>query len=319
MGLWNVIKKIFSREKELCITVFGPSGAGKTSLLACMSEEFNKADLTGFLTADTNTFKTLKSAYEDLKKMGSGEQRTIRVEPLVPGNDNLREHIFMISGTKVKFFDFPGGWMIPDVSGEEKEHYDSVLDIVKKSMVVIIAIDTPYLMDNQGKYKEKAKVSEVEYFLQSSLNNLSDPKLVLPKLILLAPIKCEKYTRNLKDTAKLHETIKATYKQTVDMVTKNYRDWLALAMMPIHTIGNVEFSHFDNQHDDEMVFTRNKQPFAPRDADQPLRYAISFLLHQKKSYWGKYDMKRIARTIRRGIHDNKDRGFEIIHGRVKIF
>ena len=314
MRLWNVIKGIFCREKELYFTALGPSGAGKTSVLACMSKVFSDKAMAGLLTADSKTNSTLESAYKELEKMGNDTWPTMKVPSLVPGTKDLREHIFTISGIKVTFFDFPGGWMSSSGSDKEKDNYNKVLNIVQKSMVVIIAIDTPYIMEDNEQYIKRAKVSEVEHFLQSLMNS-NNSKLILPKLILLVPIKCEKYTRNPEDTAKLHETIKNTYKQTVNMVTINHPDRLALAMMPIHTIGNIEFARFDKEHDGEIILRRNNEyKFAPRDADQPLRYAVNFLLKQNKHYWKRNDMKRIAEIIEEGIHTDRKNGFEIIHG-----
>jgi energy-coupling factor transporter ATP-binding protein EcfA2 len=323
MGLWDAIKRIFSRKKkDLCITVFGPSGAGKTSLLACMSQAFTNQAIAGFLVSEPETFNTLKLAYNELEKMGNGQMSTIRVPSLVQGTENLRQHIFTLNGVKVKFFDFPGAWMNSNVSGSESEHYKTVLDIVKKSMVILVAIDTPYLMEARGKYMERAKVSDTEHFLQWSLNNVGDSSLVMPKLILLVPIKCEKYTRSAEDTQKMLQVVKETFKQTVNMVTKNHFDRLALAVLPIHTIGNVEFSHFDREKNDEMVFTRNKQPFTSRDADQPLRYAVSFLLKQQggaeKGYWKRRDLRKITEIVQEGIKVKKENGFEIISGREML-
>ena len=109
---------------------------------------------------------------------------------------------------------------------------------------------------------------------------------------------------------------------------------MALAILPIHTIGNVEFSRFkekEGERPEEVYLRKNvRSKFKPRDTDQPLRYAISFLMNQyaqeRSGYWhkvlnklfGRDNMKRIATIIRQGIHEDASKGFEIIHGRALI-
>ena len=116
--------------------------------------------------------------------------------------ESLSEYVFTIRGsagsTEAKFYDFPGGWMNPD----NAENFEHVRDILRKSMAVIAAVDTPYLMESGGKYKERARIPEMIHLLKMSLEDNSQDKL-----FLIVPIKCEKYTRTQKDREKLQAVL----------------------------------------------------------------------------------------------------------------
>ena len=57
---------------ELWFTALGPSGAGKTTMLACMYRKFEEI-LSGSIIADTGTFNTLQASYEKLQADSSSE------------------------------------------------------------------------------------------------------------------------------------------------------------------------------------------------------------------------------------------------------
>ena len=75
-------------ENELWFTALGPSGAGKTTMLACMYKKFEEI-LSGSIIADTGTFTTVKadvSVTHNAQILSTGNF-VIRVAEIPLGND----------------------------------------------------------------------------------------------------------------------------------------------------------------------------------------------------------------------------------------
>lgn len=167
------------------------------------------------------------------------------------------------------------------------------MNIVKKSAAVIVAIDTPYIMENDGEYIRYAAIRDIEQMLKKGLEDDKQEKL-----ILLVPIKCEKYTETWDGRQALKVAVKHAFKSTLLMAeSEQYEGRVSIAMLPIHTIGSVKFSRFNFLDGDkiEQVFMKEAgQRFKPEHTDQPLRYALSLLLEQFKrkrensSWWDQF-------------------------------
>ena len=209
----------------------------------------------------------------------------------------------------------------------QAENYKQVINIVSKSAVILAAINTPYIMEYSGRYKDYAGIDEMEHVIKMSLQDGGD------KLILFVPIKCEKYTRSPQDRERLINRVKDTFANTLNLSANPiYKDKLAMALIPVHTVGNAYFSRFDIKDGNIIneVYLKNRSTkFNPKDADQPLRYALSFLLAEfKKSsggFWNamldfvfaRDNLAEISNFIRKGIKADSD-GFKIFCGRNLI-
>lgn len=312
-------------ENELWFTALGPSGAGKTTMLACMYKKFEEI-LPGSIIADTGTFSTLQASYEKLREEANGPALEFGIG--IENTENLREYAFTIKGKSanvpVRFFDFPGGWMDPAKS--QAENFKRVIDIVKRSRVIIVAVSTPYLMEARERYRKEARIDDIEYVIQNSMLDSEGSKL-----ILIVPIKCEKYTRNDRDRAKLFAQIEKVFASTLTLASNpSYKDKLAVAVIPIHTVGNAQFSRFEAQEEGRLpreIYLKNRgMGFRPKDADQPLRYAISFLLNEfardnsssLSGVFSRNDIKELGDFIRNGMKTNDSDGIKIYCGRELI-
>lgn len=98
--------------------------------------------LPGAIIADTGTFSRLQDSCEKLRDEASGSAFEFGIG--IVNTENLREYSFTIKGKNanvpVKFFDFPGGWM--DSAKSQPENYSRVIGIVKRSRVIIVAVNT---------------------------------------------------------------------------------------------------------------------------------------------------------------------------------
>lgn len=240
-------RAIFGHEDKpqninLNVTMLGASKSGKTSLLECM------------LSSMINTFPFLKIQGQSITlKFKSGKMTF-----------------------KVDFHDFPGEWLDSDSESEK------VSALMKKSSVIIIPVSAPFIMEENGKYKDLLKISEIEYLLRNDLlaNNSG-------KLIILTPIMCEKYTKNTSDSQIMFEKITSAYKgviKDVELYASKLAGKFAVVMIPVNTLGNSEFKEFkieSGNETPECVYSRDSslQPES-HNADQLVKLALIFMLRE---------------------------------------
>ena len=209
-------------QNELYFTALGPSGSGKTTLLACMHEHFEELLPGSFYPADDKTYATLKTAYKNLKA-AADDANSLEFENTVENTDELREYAFNIkiknANLPVRFFDFPGIWLNP-FDEEQSINHKQVINVVSKSSVILVAINTPYIIDFNGRYKDYAGIDEIEHAIKMSLQNNSDEKL-----ILFIPIKSECYTMTHEGTLKLLKCVEDNFAKTIKLADNpNYKD-----------------------------------------------------------------------------------------------
>lgn len=317
---------------ELWFTVLGPSGCGKTTLLACMNEYFSRVMHGAFVPEGEAAFRKLSDAYNRLKLEAEDNDRELIFSGGIEGTDTEQQYPFTLKGTgknvRIRFFDFPGGWINPR-NPEQSLHFEDVSEKSGRSSVIIAVINSPYLMQYEGRYKNYAGIDEIEYVIENSLAQSEDDKLVI-----LVPVKCEKYLVDDTEAAKLREAVKRAFARTIKLAgpSSQYYGKLAIALLPVKTMGNVQLSRFEVRNNEPVqVFRRiTGSRFMPEDTDQPLRYAMSFLLEQYKKInarsrlksafdfvFGSGNLDKTLASIRSGISENF-RGSEIISGRELI-
>ena len=229
-----------------------------------------------------NTFEILNQAYTDLQDMAQsvGDEVSAGVTP----NAAEREFKFYIFGNKrylARFFDFPGGWI------RDNMHSQRIVSIMQQSQVILVAVHTPAIMEEDGMYVHTvAGIKDIEKCIELSLDSLAENSN--DKMILFIPIKSEKYTRSVGETKVLHEKIRNTFKNTISICQRPpYQNRVAIATLPIHTVGNINFDKFITGEDGKLrgemyrkTRTSGDDVFTPKNVDQPFRFLISFLLKQ---------------------------------------
>ncbi|MEY3807491.1 MAG: hypothetical protein RI893_467 [Pseudomonadota bacterium] len=320
---------------ELHITMLGARGAGKTSLLASVYGQFEKhvKDLYLQLTPDFKTSSVLRdklgeleSALDDLivsGPTGGGVMQTFNFGIGIP---------FKTVNFKLIFRDYPGGWV--------KDKPTEVISYIKKSDVIFWAIDTAALVENRGRFCEAINsIDTITDFFKRALKELPcDQK----KLILLVPIKCEKYMRNTDDIKKLCLLIEDKWSEFLNLIKTNdpSEERFALAITPVQTLGNVQYAYTDDSDADnpKFVFTRTSKnhPYQPKHVEQVLFYSLAFLVRrymqikQERISWldsmkyswyrffgGKPNQHFGAAVLHLVSHQNRNEreGFKILHGK----
>ena len=282
-----------SNLQELNIIMLAPRGVGKTSLLAAMHEEFDKTfDSAGLTTwvSDSKTLDAIEECKRQLRNMDYRLQKLVEPTPpqLNPWED---EGFFFEVGSggkkfmKIRFTDPSGEYFKPAATPDQKEYVKQQLN---QCDAVIIPIDATALMEKKtgrtknteiGPWHEtKNDPARITKLLKDAYESLTRPRLVV-----LAPLKCESYMKTDKDANDLLDRIKIGYRELLDFFKQDeLYPKVAVVVTPVQTIGHIAFSHAETIDGYTRVFYHKvplDAPYAPKDGDQPLRYVLRFLLN----------------------------------------
>ncbi|MFB2937640.1 hypothetical protein ACE1B6_20520 [Aerosakkonemataceae cyanobacterium BLCC-F154] len=275
----KLLKKPLEGPRKIKITVFGPRGVGKTSLLTAMSEQFDKATqkTSLMLRPELKTSLILQDKRADLKGCFN-TQNELEVVGGIKGTTEPQDFEFSLAKTgmdatiKLFFIDFPGKDLTSDM--------ESVKKLLDECGIVLVAIDAPALMEEEGRWHDLInKPNLVTDYFKTSYQNLKEPRLVI-----FVPIKCEKYMRQCP--AALLDRVQQGYNSLIEFFDKpNLRSQVVAVITPIQTLGNVEFSrinvkNYNGQAYPHFYFRKtNIAKYNPVDCEQPLRYLLRFLLN----------------------------------------
>ncbi len=183
---------------------------------------------------------------------------------------------------EIVFKDYPGGWLTSD---KDSPDYKKVISFLREAHIVLIAIDTPYLMEENGQYNELRNIpGHILTTLKTAWSDVTD----VPHAVILVPIKSEKYLQNKEDGIRLEKTVRAKYSQLLDYFST--LDKCLVVYSPIQTTGCISFSHFVKDESGVLpspVFSLPDDPdsckYMPRDCAQPLRYCLLFAISYYKN------------------------------------
>lgn len=291
----TVVGEKFTEKPIMKITMLGARGVGKTSVLTSMYNNMNTAvnDTRLHIVADHGTNEILSKKTADLKGMFFGNSSI---------SDTVHSGIAGDSIVSVFSFDFGlnteninMGLEIRDFPGEfVKDQPDTVKQYIEESNAVIVAIDTPHMMECDGRYNEgKNYTALITSLFQSTLNAESGEKL-----IMLVPLKCEKYYHEGR-IEQVTEKVKSTYQELIKFLKaqkdENGKARYACVITPIQTVGQIVFDCFDSTDGkvDEILlegypiprkvnykYTTAGAKYSPCYCEQPLYYLLSFVSKQ---------------------------------------
>jgi hypothetical protein len=161
--------------------------------------------------------------------------------------------------------DYPGEYLLSNP--------EIVNKFIAESTAILIAIDSPYLMEENGKYnEEKNQVKLVYDFIKTNLETVSNNKLVM-----LMPLKCEKYYyENRMD--ELNTKVRSIYRDSISLLQPKKN--VAMVISPILTMGGVVFDYFENTHEGHIAhykFRDNLAKYTPMFCVQPVYYTLLFI------------------------------------------
>ncbi|MGL4500780.1 MAG: hypothetical protein ACRCU2_17055 [Planktothrix sp.] len=274
-SVWKTILNIPQELPVLNVTMLGPTGVGKTSLLAAMYDQFDNVSQDLQLVAEEQSKLELDIRLKELKSLV--ECSSIKVQDGVSGTEGKPRSFkfeFGQTGTapalQINFQDYKGRSLI------ENEHKNQVKELIRESVAVLIPIDTPLLMESGGKYHE-------EFNEPTQLNDLFKTiykDLDSPRLVILAPVKCEKY---MKNPSELFAKVREGYQKMLNQfASEKLSPKVAVVITPVQTVGSVVFSRVKENPDNQPIFYFRKRqpgdPYQPKNTEVPLRYLLRFLL-----------------------------------------
>lgn len=298
------------------VVMVGSRRAGKSSMLASMIDSFSSLPTSTIneitLTATPDTEEVLKHKKMHLENIYT-DKNSKSLEWIIDTNptDVSYEYEFKMSikGSPnsyfIRFTDIPGeDFMLKEVE---------VKEILKRSQVIMIAIDTPHLVEENGEHSDAFNITE-------QINTLlSFMKQDIHRLILFVPIKCEKYYYE----ERMQEIVDAIEDQYGDLLTSfrtgKGKNIYTVAITPILSLGGVVFRDFqrkpngdvdvieiyDNQH--PSLYLRPKAAyyqlyapapvFAPKYCEQPVLYLLNFVIKNARFVVKKAQKKGLLRRF----------------------
>lgn len=300
------LNKFLKRETlEIRVAMLGPRRAGKTSMLSAMFERFENALIAEqvsdkvWLTADPDTSKVLSDNYKELIE-------TIRqggnIAGAITGDSEAHAYGFDLKKKasddqvqiRLRFQDYPGGWLMAGERDPDNPDYKQVVSFVREAQVLLVAVDAPYLMEDGGKWHERRNLPSL---VAKTVREAWSTSGETPRTVLLVPIKCEKYDKSADGRKALVEATRNGYSELLAHLSNMPR--CAVICVPAQTTGCVKFDHFQPMlAGDEIPSPIFSMPekfedrgYNPKDCSQALRFSLVYALNRyvkegKKGFGG---------------------------------
>ncbi len=273
------------------VCMMGPKAVGKTTVLTAVFNETQNSiigtSLNLIAKGDTNASLTdrlhmLNAIFarraEITDNSGSIVNAGITASPNESRFDFGFGHIGKDPIIDLVIKDFPGEMII-----DKKE---KVIDFIKDSQSVFIAIDTPHMMENEGYYNSvKNKPEQITKLFEDAIKQIDSEKLVV-----FIPLKCEKYFHEQRMNEVLSK-VESTYENLIKLFGKTGK--ICCCVSPILTLGDVEFEGFSLENGNVMLAPDgcplnirykyvNKGEYSPLFCSQPLYSLLLFIAAQYK-------------------------------------
>lgn len=316
------------------VLMCGGRRIGKTSIMAAIQknvqEQFPKGDIVLHMEK-SNSLILYQREQEYVFGEEMAEEQTWfpAIKPTL-SRDEYGCKVYLKdrkSNLELCFTDVPGEWFVDRTYEEELEA------VIKRSQVLVIAIDSPHLTEREGQYHEVFnRASFLAETIQKTLQGDTEQRMVL-----FVPLKCERY-KNRERMEELLGRVKEGYSELFDYLLAPERAGrYTVAVTPVFTMGGMEFLRFVPPADEDgnLVCDRAGKPlepigideetgflvmnwlaqyryltdgygdhyYAPKDCEQPLLYILLFLIGM-----GKQRNKGFLSglwTLLRGLPDQK--------------
>ena len=288
-----VVGKEMPEKPVIKLCMMGPRGVGKTSVLTSVYNNMNTA-VSGtamHIKADTGTKHILDQKTDELKKMFKpGNKLEDAVRPGIAGDDVVTTFSFdfgintqnVSMGLEIK--DYPGEFVMCE--RETGKNY------IAESSAILLAIDARDLMEHEGKYNEaKNRTSVITRFFKENASALKERKLVM-----LVPLKCEKYYHN-GDIELVSQKVKEVYQELIQFLrdkenVNGMKGLHACVITPIMTLGEVVFDCFGIENGEvaeamsfgeilpkypKYKYQKAGAKYSPKYCEQPVYYLLSFV------------------------------------------
>ncbi len=296
------------------ICMLGGKGTGKSSVLTAlyknMDESLHGTNL--YIVPEEATISLLNNKYEELLHMFDYADIDGSIPPAGIAGDSdvsLYKFKFGMRGTEISM-----NLEIKDFPGEKVEYApEMVQGFIEESNAILIAIDTPHLMEEEGAFNDaKNCCKTITTFIKSYLEQHPDEH----KLLIFVPLKCEKYYWN-KEMDKVTNKVLLCYKELLDYIKENHKLSVCTTITPILTVGDVVFDRFNRNPDTSICVVKKGDTdkllpaevlykyrnsiakYSPKYCEQPLFYLLTYIAKEYESTKTSYPGSIFDRILRR--------------------
>lgn len=234
-------------DKGINVLMVGGRRAGKSSMLAGLFEVMLGDDIKKLVTVEDVTqgqHESLTGKIQELREELRNKSGKVVMDDKTP-TDKFHPYTLKVSlpdsghSTKITFTDVNGEYytnIIKDDAQKYEENRQQLVETVRKSDVILIAIDTPFLMEGREAQNLRANcVVEI----QGLLTELK--KEDKAKLVVFVPIKCEKWAQGGHRIEEVTERVEKVY----DTHIKNLNSpMVEILILPVQTVGSMRFREF---------------------------------------------------------------------------
>ena len=244
------------------VSITGPSRVGKTTLITAVLSATDTL-LEGSpvsVTMDEPTQTRIRKQQKDLRRAidvgefdaaalgGDQVVSRYRVALQADGDESIE--------IPFELLDYPGAWLDPDVrelNRDAKQAWPDYLEHVRNSIMLLVPIDAAVLMEAVLP-RQRAAVGELLALLDVETvgrtwakGRLMEDRKSEPAVVVLAPLKCEKYFGDNgghgHDEGRLREKVKERYGGLLEIIaaeTRQRAEPVRVVYAPIDTYGCVE-------------------------------------------------------------------------------
>lgn len=310
---------------DITMMVLGPRAVGKTTMLSLMYK--------GLAGVNSNSHFEFEAEYETAIELDDAYLKLTDVlnqpvftkhERLLKGDEGVIERKFAVNFRGKKKFGFVfcdhAGGIVTDKGTPGMEEFRERL---QKAIVIVNVLDGAALIEGSPLFSHNVnRPMLIRELLQKALNDKQE------HLVLFVITKCETWLKDSDGRAKIQKAFEERYAEVINVITNNHRNNVVGILMPVQTLGCVEFSKVNHygKTDEEIEFIRKPNvPFQAKGIEQPLRYALAFALSQyaKSSPWIKMIWEKILgkdvefRNALQQFANHKDKSYKM-YGNISL-
>lgn len=232
--------------KTINVLMCGGRRTGKTSIMAAIQSNIVDMFPSGDIVLDMKNSGYLINYQQQTRGIfgfNFADQSTFVADQ--GANGGSHEYSCMVylqrrqTSMRLKFTDIPGEWFINQENEKDLENK------LKESQILIMAIDSPHMMEKQGTYHEvfnRAAIisSKIKKVFQGNIEQ---------RMVLFVPVKCERYrASDIHPTSQMQELldcVKTSYSDLLSFLTSGGNENIyTIGVTPCFTFGGAEFLRF---------------------------------------------------------------------------
>ncbi len=301
--------------KTIDIGMVGPRGVGKTSLLASMYNEVNRllqATQLKLVADDHQTSRYLEDGLADLRSLAQGSME--RPGPGIRPSFDVKtlEMSIQVAATgtpaaEMRWTDYPGEALFPGPGDAQLSLSDEEVHRLQHSPILLIAIDAPSLMAEEGRYNDQVNKP-------FALKEFIDKWLASPgkQLVVFTPIKCEAWVQTPQQQEALAKAVQDANAEAITNI-RRVKSPIAIRYMPVQTVGCVRFNRYDTVNGSPVArfMTHPPRKFSPQWVGNPLQGTLMDVARWvKRNHRVRSMFFSSSRALRRQLAAWESQGFD---------